>query len=162
METSDRELIEKIHAYFKGSHSNLSVAESCTGGLIGHLLTTLPGASEFFDSSVVCYSTESKVELLGIRKSFIGRHGAISEETAREMAVAVRQKRGTDFSLSVTGNLGPNPMEERQVGLVYMAVDWERETVSRGMLFEGDRETIKHSAAISALQLLREVTEVWG
>ncbi|MGD0883534.1 MAG: CinA family protein [Thermodesulfovibrionales bacterium] len=162
METSDAELIEKIHAYFKGSRLKLSIAESCTGGLVGHLLTNRAGASEFFDSSVVSYSAESKIRLLGIGKSLIERYGTISEETARAMASAIRKKRKTDFSLSVTGNLGPEPAEKKSIGLIYMAVDWERETISRGMMFDGDREAIKHSAAIASLQFLREVVEVWA
>ncbi|MGD1075787.1 MAG: CinA family protein [Thermodesulfovibrionales bacterium] len=162
METTDTELIEKIHAFFKGSRLKLSIAESCTGGLVGHLLTSRPGASEFFDSSVVSYSAESKISLLGVRKSLIERHGTISEETARAMAYCIRKKRKTDFSLSVTGNLGPKPAEEKSIGLVYVAVDWKRETISKGMIFDGAREAIKHSAAIASLQFLREVVEAWA
>ncbi|HET6514166.1 MAG TPA: CinA family protein [Thermodesulfovibrionales bacterium] len=162
MEVTDTELIEKIHTQFRGSGLSLSVAESCTGGYIAHLITKLPGASDFFDSSVVCYSPESKIKLLGVRRSLIRRFGAISEETARAMAIAIREKRGTDFSVSTTGNLGPNPAEDKKVGLVYMAIDWERETTSRGMIFAGTREEIKHSAALSVLQLLSEVVETWA
>jgi nicotinamide-nucleotide amidase len=162
MDIADRQLIEKIHHHFKHSGLTLSVAESCTGGLISHLLTNLPGASLFLDSSVVCYSTGSKVGLLGIRRSLIKSHGAVSEKTAEAMAVAVRKKSGTDFSLATTGNLGPNPMEDKRVGLVYVAVDWKRETVSKGMLFEGEREDIKHQTAMAALQFLSEVLEVWA
>ncbi|HXX58860.1 MAG TPA: CinA family protein [Thermodesulfovibrionales bacterium] len=162
MESTDRDLVERIHASFKGSGLRLSVAESCTGGFISHLLTTLPGASLFFDSSVVSYSASSKVEILGIRKSLIRNHGAVSDEVARAMAVAIRKKRKTDYSLAITGNLGPEPMEDKKIGLVYIAVDREAETVSRGMLFDGEREEIKKKAALSALELLREVVEVWG
>ena len=140
----------------------MSVAESCTGGLISHLLTNLPGASLFLDSSLVCYSTESKVKVLGIRRSLIKAHGAVSEKTAEAMAVAVRKKGGTDFSLATTGNLGPDPMEGKKVGLVYIAVDRSRETLSKGMLFEGEREQIKHETAKAALQFLSEVLEVWA
>lgn len=140
----------------------LSVAESCTGGLISHLLTNLSGASQFFDSSVVTYSNESKTSLLGIRASLIKDHGAVSEEVARAMAVAVREKRKTDFSLSVTGNLGPEPMEGKRVGLVYMAVDWKRSTTSKGMVFEGEREEIKYQAALASLRFLSEVVETWA
>lgn len=161
MDTSDRELIEKIHRHLKRSSLTLSIAESCTGGLISHLLTNLPGSSLFLDSSVVCYSTESKVKLLGVRRSLIKGHGAVSEKTAQAMAVAVRKKSNTDFSLATTGNLGPNPMEDKRVGLVYIAVDWSRETISKGMLFDGEREGIKYEAARAALQFLGEVLEVW-
>jgi len=162
MEFSDTELIEKIHLSFKRSGLRLAVAESCTGGLVGHLLTRLPGASDFFDSSVVCYSRESKIVLVGVRPSMLKVHGTISEETARAMAVAIRRKRKTDFSLSITGNLGPCPAEDKKVGLVYMAVDRERETLSRGMIFDGEREAIKHAAALAALHLLVEVVDVWA
>ncbi|HAM52278.1 MAG TPA: competence protein ComA [Nitrospiraceae bacterium] len=162
MENSYAELIKKIHTYFRSSRLKLSVAESCTGGLVGHLLTTQPGASEFFDSSVVSYSAESKIKLLGIKKSLIQRYGTISEETARAMAYAIRKKRKTEFSLSITGNLGPKPAEEKKVGLVFMAVDWEKETISRGMIFDGDREAVKYAAAMASLRFLGEVVEVWA
>lgn len=162
MDASDIELIEKIHRHFKSAGSRLSIAESCTGGLISNLLTNFPGASDFLDSSIVCYSIESKINLLGIKRSLIRSHGVISEEVARAMAIAVRKKRKTDFSLSTTGNLGPNPMENKKVGLVYMAVDRERETISRGMIFEGERERIKYDTAIASLKFLNEAIEVWG
>lgn len=139
----------------------LSVAESCTGGLISHLLTNLPGASLFLDSSVVSYSNESKIKLLGIRASLIKKYGSVSEETARAMAIAIREKRRTDFSLSITGNLGPEPIEGKRVGLVYMAVDWQKDTSSRGMIFEGEREEIKYQAALASLRFLSEVLETW-
>jgi len=153
--------MDKIHACFKRSGLKLSVAESCTGGFISHLITALPGASLFFDSSIISYSNESKIKLLGISESLIRKHGAVSEEVARAMAAAIRKKRKTDYSLSTTGNLGPDPMEGKKVGLVYMAVDRGNETVSRGVLFDGTREEIKQRAALSALQLLSEVVEGW-
>lgn len=162
MDTSGIESVKKIHRYFKNSELKLSVAESCTGGLISHLLTNLPGASQFFDSSVITYSNESKTSLLGVKASLIEDHGAVSEEVARAMAVAVRNKRKTDFSLSVTGNLGPEPIEEKRVGLVYMAVAWKRSTTSKGMIFEGEREEIKYQTAIASLRFLSEVVEIWA
>lgn len=140
----------------------LSVAESCTGGLIAHLITRLPGASIFFDSSVVSYSTESKIKLLGVKRSLIRKYGAVSEETAIAMARGIREKRGTDFSVSITGNLGPDPMEGKKVGLVYMAVDWKNRSESRGMIYEGEREEIKLKAATGVLQFLLEVLRLWA
>ncbi|MCL5024748.1 MAG: CinA family protein [Nitrospirae bacterium] len=140
----------------------LSAAESCTGGLISHLITNIPGASLFFDSSVVTYSVESKVKFLGVRSSLLKKYGAVSEEVARAMATGVREKRKTDFSVAITGNLGPGVMEDKRVGLVYMAVDWKRETVSKGMVFEGAREAIKYQAALAALEFLIEVSETWA
>lgn len=161
MDISCVKLAKRIHRHFKSAGLRLSVAESCTGGLIGHLLTNIPGASDFFDSSVVCYSVESKIKLLGIKKSVIRSHGVISEEVARAMATAVRKKRETDFSLSITGNLGPKPIEDKKIGLVYMAVDWENYTTSKGMIFDGNREKIKYDSAMASLQFLAEVIETW-
>jgi PncC family amidohydrolase len=161
MDISGIESVERIHKRFKSSGLKLSVAESCTGGLISHLLTNLPGASLFLDCSVVSYSNESKIKLLGISASLIKKYGAVSEEAARAMAVAVRQKRKTDFSLSITGNLGPDPIEGKEAGLVYMAVDWQQDTSSRGMIFEGGREEIKYQAALASLQFLDGVVETW-
>ncbi len=85
----------------------------------------------------------------------------MSEEVAKAMAVALREKRAADFCLAITGNLGPEPMENKQVGLVYMAVDFERETTSKGMIFEGNREEIKLQAALGSLRFLAEVFETW-
>ncbi len=161
MDISCIESAEKIHKLLRAAGLRLSVAESCTGGLVSHLLTNLPGASLVFDSSVVSYSNDSKIRLLGVRSSLIKKFGAVSEETARAMAVAVRKKRNTDFSLSTTGNLGPDPMEGKRIGLVYMAVDREEETVSKGMIFDGERETIKFLAAEASLRFLSEVIETW-
>jgi nicotinamide-nucleotide amidase len=154
--------IREIHSRFKAGGLKLSVAESCTGGLIAHLITRLPGASIFFDSSVVSYSTESKIKLLGVKRSLIRKYGAVSEETAIAMARGIREKRGTDFSVSITGNLGPDPMEGKKVGLVYMAVDWKNGTESRGMIYEGEREEIKLKAATGVLQFLLEVLRLWA
>lgn len=162
MDISDKELVEKIHLYFKNSGSRLCIAESCTGGLISHLLTGLPGASHFFDSSIIGYSIDSKIKLLGISKTLIRSHGVISAEVARAMARAFRKKRDTDFSLSTTGNLGPDTLEGKKAGLVYVAVDCKWETISKSKIFKGDRETIKYKAAISSMQLLIKVIERWA
>lgn len=150
------ELVKEIHRLFKGSGLRLSVAESCTGGLVSHLITSRPGASDFFDSSVVCYSIESKTELLGISKAAIKKHGVISEEVAREMAIAIRKRRDTDFSLATTGNLGPGTLEDKPEGLIYVSVDCESGTVSKCLRLDGRRGIIKIRAAMAALEFLRD------
>ncbi len=161
MDIAGIEWVKKIHDRLRDSGFKLSIAESCTGGLISHLMTSLPGASSFLDSSIVSYSNDSKIGLLGVSASLIREHGAVSEEVAREMARAIRKKRKTDISLSTTGNLGPDAIEKKPVGLVYMAVDWERNTTSKGMMFEGTREEIKYQAALSSIHFLYEVVETW-
>lgn len=162
MDSSELRLVKRIHLYFKKTGLTLCLAESCTGGLISHMLTGLPGASGFFDSAVVSYSAGSKIKLLGVSKALIKRYGVVSEETARAMAGALRKKRRTDISLSTTGNLGPSALENRQVGLVYIAVASAKETLSRGMVFEGDRETIKYQASMAAIGLLNKAVKKWA
>lgn len=161
METFDLEIVKKLHGLFKEKGLRLSVAESCTAGLISHLITNLPGASGFFDSSVVAYSADSKTKLLGVKGSLIKKHGTISEETARAMAEAARAKTKADVALAVTGSLGPAPVEDKKTGLVFIAVAAPHEkTSSRGFLFEGEREEIKLKASEAALHFLYEAVSV--
>ena len=157
----DLEIIKKIHEALKSKGLKVALAESCTAGLVAHALTLVPGASGCFDSSVVCYSRHAKHKLLGLSKSFIDKHGTVSEETSRAMAEAARDKSGVDVALAVTGVLGPEPIEEHGVGLVYIAVATGVETTSRGFKFEGDRDAIKHAAADQALHFLYEAVSVW-
>jgi PncC family amidohydrolase len=153
------EVIEKVHEIFKEKGLTLSVVESCTGGLISHLLTILPGASIFFDGGVVTYSIDFKERFLGISSEIISAHGAVSEETAREMAERIRIIAKTDYSLSTTGNLGPDVLEGKEKGLVYIAVSREGSTFSRELRLTGDREENKEEAALSALKFLIETVE---
>jgi PncC family amidohydrolase len=153
------EVIEKVHEIFKEKGLTLSVAESCTGGLISHLLTILPGASTFFNGGVVTYSIDFKERFLGISSEIISSHGVVSEETAREMAERIRIIAKTDYSLSTTGNLGPDVLEGKEKGLVYIAVSREGSTFSREMRLRGDREENKEEAALSALKFLIETVE---
>jgi PncC family amidohydrolase len=156
MENLDLELIRKVHEGLKEKGLRVSAAESCTGGLVAHALTLIPGSRGSFDSSVVCYSRHAKHRLLGIDDSFLDEHGTVSDETTRAMAEAVRRKAGTDVSLAVTGVLGPDSIEGKEVGLVYIAVSTRDKTVSRRYMFHGERDEAKHSAANAALELLYE------
>jgi PncC family amidohydrolase len=153
------EVIKRVHELFKKKGLTLSVAESCTGGLISHYITTLPGASNFFEAGVVSYSTEAKKEILGISSEIISKYGVVSEEIAREMAEKVRSLTKTDCSLSTTGNLGPDVLEGKEKGLVYIAVSKEGQTFSKELRLQGDREENKEKASLLALRLLIEVME---
>ena len=102
-------------------HRTMCCAESCTGGLIGAAMTDLPGSSEFFFGSAVTYSNEAKMKLLGVREQTLIDHGAVSEETAREMALGAAALFGADYSVAVTGIAGPGgATDTKPVGLVYM------------------------------------------
>lgn len=162
METPELKLIRKLHGIFKSKNLTLSLAESCTAGFISSLIVHLPGASDFFDSAVVCYSSISKERLLGVKKSILKRYGAVSKQTAKAMAESVRLKTKTDFALSITGNLGPKPIEDKKIGLVFIAVSFEGGIESKGMIFEGSRDEIKRASSIAALEFLYGVVSVWG
>jgi len=135
----------------------LSVAESITGGLIGHRITQVPKSSEYFDRSVVCYSNRAKVQLLGVNEETLKKFGAVSEQTALEMARGVRISSGTDIGLSVTGIAGPTGgSDEKPVGTVYAGISAKDKEFTRHYLFVGQsRERVKILTAEVALDLLR-------
>jgi PncC family amidohydrolase len=152
-------VVQKLHDLFKRKGLTLSLAESCTGGLISHYVTALPGASIFFRAGIVSYSVGAKKKILGVSFDVISEYGVVSEETAKEMADKVRALTETDFALSTTGNLGPDVLEEKEKGLIYVAVSTEGLTVSRRLRVQGDREANKEAAALLALRFLLEMVE---
>ena len=97
----------------------ISIAESCTGGLLTASLTEIPGSSEVIDRGYVTYSNQSKVDLLNVKKSTLYQHGAVSAETAKEMALGALEKSDSQLSISITGVAGPSHSEQKVVGLVY-------------------------------------------
>lgn len=156
------ELLEeakKIHEIFRNNGLTLSVAESCTGGLISNVFTDMPGASKFFSSGIIAYSKEAKENILGISHDIINSSGVVSRDTAQEMSEKVRLLSGTDYSISTTGNLGPEVLEEKGRGLIYIAAGKEGRTVSRELRLKGDREENKEEAAFEALKLLMELVK---
>ncbi|GAB7388323.1 competence/damage-inducible protein CinA [Bacillaceae bacterium] len=130
----------------------VSVAESCTGGLVSHLLTSVPGSSSAFAGSVVCYTNESKEKQLGVPRETLAASGAVSEETARLLAENVRQTFASAYGVSVTGVAGPETVENKPVGLVYIAVAAaDGPTRVRRFHLAGNREVIQWRAAKQAL-----------
>ena len=135
----------------------VALAESCTGGLIGHRLTQIPGSSAYVDRGVMCYSNRAKTELLGVPVELIERHGAVSAEVAAAMAKGVCERSRTSVGLSVTGIAGPGgATATKPVGLVYVGLYSDRgESLTREHRFHGDRTVIKQRASQAALDLLR-------
>jgi len=135
---------------------SLSVAESCTGGMLSHKLTQVPGSSAYFNRAVVAYSNQAKVDLLGVPASMLEQSGAVSRETAAAMAEGVRKNSGTDLGLSVTGIAGPGGgTAEKPVGLVFTGVSDGTGTRVEENRFIQDREVNKERSAYAALNLLR-------
>jgi nicotinamide-nucleotide amidase len=133
----------------------LAVAESCTGGLIGHRLTNVPGSSGYFTDSVVTYSNASKVRLLGVPEETLRQHGAVSAETVAAMAEGVQRVSNADIGLAVTGIAGPTGgTPAKPVGLVYLGRADAKETVTEELRLRGDRLMVKERAAQNALYLL--------
>jgi nicotinamide-nucleotide amidase len=148
---------EELHSLLLARGLRMSIAESCTGGLICHAITSLSGASKVFHSGIVPYSTDAKLRMLGIDEDLTNQHGSVSAETAKAMAEAMREKTGVDIGLSVTGNIGPEAIECKPVGLVYFAVSSENEIIAIEKLFIADRLSNKYQAARAAIEFVIQV-----
>jgi nicotinamide-nucleotide amidase len=142
----------------------LAVAESCSGGLICHRLTNIPGASDYFQGGVVTYSNQAKEDLLRVPAATLAAHGAVSAETALAMAAGVRQAFRASHGLAVTGIAGPTGgAPEKPVGTVFMALATPRGVAARRHLFPGGREEVKALTAQAALNwLLKELEHDTG
>jgi len=135
----------------------IALAESCTGGLISHRLTQVPGSSAYLDRAVVCYSNKAKIEWLGVPVELIDTHGAVSAEVAAAMAKGIRERSGVSVGLSVTGIAGPGgATTTKPVGLVYVGLHSDHgESLTKEHHFHGDRTVIKQRSSQAALDLLR-------
>jgi nicotinamide-nucleotide amidase len=139
-----------------GRGLTLSVAESCTGGLLGHRLTNVAGSSAYFERGVVVYSNRAKQELLGVSEEILRAHGAVSGPCAEAMARGICERSGTACGLSVTGIAGPDGgTPQKPVGTVYFGVAVSGRVTSRRFRFAGDRVAVKWQSAQTALDLLR-------
>lgn len=135
----------------------LAVAESCTGGLIGHRITNVPGSSTYYMGSVTAYAYEAKVRLLGVRWETLEKHGAVSQETVLEMALGVRRALAADIGLSVSGIAGPGGgTPEKPVGLTWIGLSAPDADEAWKFNFAGGRLQVKEQAAEQALRLLAE------
>lgn len=134
----------------------LALAESCTGGLVAHRITNVPGASAVFLAGLITYSNIAKEMLLGVHKQTLACHGAVSEQTAHEMAEGARTRHGTDYAVSVTGIAGPDGGSvEKPVGTVFIALATPQKTIVEKNFNPYDRETFKFVTSQQALDLLR-------
>lgn len=155
--TDDKNLEEVVGELLIRSDLKITVAESCTGGLISSRLTNIPGISGVFNRGIICYSNESKIENLGVKPETIRDFGAVSKETAIEMAEGIRKLSGTDIGLSVTGIAGPTGgTAQKPVGLVYIALSSVDGTECREFKLWGERKRIRNVAALHAFDMVRQ------
>ena len=156
MPTQPNTLLENlVHDLLIARKQTLALAESCTGGLIAHRLTNIPGSSTYLIAAVVAYAYEAKVAALGVSWDTLNKHGAVSEETAFEMARGVREKFSSTIGVSVTGIAGPGGgMPGKPVGLTYIALVAENTRIIEKHIWQGDRLANKQSSADAVFQLL--------
>ena len=135
----------------------VATAESCTGGLVAHLMTEVPGSSAYLRGGIVAYADDVKRSALGVPREVIAAHGAVSAQVALAMAEGVRRVLGTDLAVAVTGVAGPDGgSEAKPVGLVYVAVAGLGAPDVRRFLWTGDRTANKRSSAEAAMEMLLE------
>lgn len=160
----DEETLEKVVGrLLKENSLTLSVAESCTGGLISHRITNVPGSSDYFLYSVVAYSNRAKRELLGVPSQILKEKGAVSGEVAERMAEGVKKRGNSKLGIGVTGIAGPaGGTPEKPVGLVYISLSTPREVITQRYIFPGNREEIKWRASSQALDILRRWLKEYG
>lgn len=135
----------------------VATAESCSGGLLAAAFTDIAGASDVFGYGVVTYSNQAKMQLLQVGKETLARYGAVSEETAREMASGLLALSGADLALATTGIAGPGGgSAEKPVGLVYIAAGGREGILVRRCLFAGERDAVRRQTVAAALALAEE------
>jgi PncC family amidohydrolase len=146
---------EEVGALLVTRGLTLVTAESCTGGLVAHRITDVPGSSAYFLGGFVTYANEAKEGVLGVRHETLLAHGAVSEETALEMARGARQRLGADLGISTTGIAGPaGGTRDKPVGLVYVALSAPGMELCRRFVWQGDRSANKKQSAEAAMELL--------
>ena len=154
----DDVLEEVIGNLLRQQRATVSTAESCTGGLIAYRITSVPGASDYFAGSIICYADDAKVNLLGVKQSTLLQQGAVSEATVCEMAHGVLAKMNTSYAIAVSGIAGPaGGSADKPVGTVWIAVASSERIVAKKFLFSGNRERNMELASINALNMLRKL-----
>ena len=136
----------------------ISTAESATAGKIASMICDVPGASNVFKEGYIVYSNEAKIKILGIDKNIIDKYGVVSKETAEAMANNLHKITGADICVSVTGNLGPEVLEDKKAGLVYIGIYYNNNVNVETCEYEGMRLEIKEQVVNRAFELLYELT----
>lgn len=154
----DKKLISSAKKLFnlaKKKQIKITTAESCTGGLVSSLITSIAGSSEIFDRGFVVYSNESKTEILGVKKSTLKKFGAVSSEVAKELAIGAIKNSNANISLAITGIAGPKS-DNKPVGLVYIASfnKLTKKLINNELHFSSNRDEIRLSSVKEAIKIL--------
>lgn len=151
------DLAQEVGSLLRQKGLTLGVVESATGGLISHLITNVPGSSDYYKGSVIAYSNEVKLKVVGVKEATINKYGAVSHQVAEEMAQGGRKLLAADICLADTGIAGPaGAAPEKPVGLFYLGMSHQDGTHSQEHNFQGTREQNKRQAAEAALAWLKE------
>lgn len=157
--------VKNVVQLLRAGSLTVSTAESCTGGLLSEKITAVAGSSEVFGFGVCSYANEAKMKLIGVKAETLDNFGAVSRETAEEMANGIRKVSGADFGVSTTGIAGPSGGDEKNpVGTVWIGISSEKGTYAEKFLFDGTmfpssadkREAIRLSAAFTAFEMLEK------
>lgn len=152
----DEKIEEVVSKLLIDRNIKISTAESCTGGMIASRLIGVPGVSEVFLEGAVTYSNEAKMRTLNVKEETLKKFGAVSAETAMEMAEGIAKRTGSDISVVTTGIAGPGGgTEDKPVGLVYFGLYYKEKTYTYRYVFNGDRNKVRLKAAVTALDLVR-------
>lgn len=152
--SDDDTLISQVHQYLLDSGKTVSVAESCTGGLLSGMFTTLPNSSQYFIEGIACYSNQAKLRL-GVSEDTLNAHGAVSRQVAEQLASLVKKRASTDFGIGITGIAGPSAGgESKPVGLVYIGIAIGDQVSVHELRLHGSRDFIRMRTANTALFLL--------
>ena len=150
-------LEEEVGSLLRRKGLTLGIVESATGGLISHLITNVPGSSDYYKGSITAYSNESKIRVVGVKGDTINRYGAVSHQVAEEMAQEGRKVLAVDICLADTGIAGPGGATPgKPVGLFYVGLSHRDKAYSQKHNFQGDRRQNKRQAAETALGWLKE------
>lgn len=153
----DDQLQDAVYKLLKEKNLKIATAESCTGGMMGEFLTSVPGISDYYEMGVITYSNDMKEKLLGVSAETLKEYGAVSEQTAKEMAVGVLKKSGADIGVGITGIAGPSGgTDKKPVGLVYVGLaDSKGNVIFRELHLSGSRERIRRTSVKNALNMVR-------
>lgn len=148
-------LSRQIGKTLSKEEKTLALAESCTGGFISHTITSVPGSSAYFTGSVISYDNKIKTGVLGVKKSTIAKHGAVSAQCVEEMAKGIRKKFGADYALATSGIAGPTgAVKGKPVGTVFIALAAKNKLLVRRCQFKGNRKQVISQSARKALEML--------